>query len=140
MDGYGTAAGYSFPSRLALDGAGNLLTLDFGDARIRKITTAAVVTTSAGSVAKGFKDGPVITSQFASSFGIVSDADGNIYIADSDNKRIRKIDTNGQVITIAGTGDMGFQDGNGDIAQFFFPQGIVIDKHGNLFVADQNRI
>src|SRR4030095_1310187 len=67
MDGYGTAAGYSFPSRLALDGAGNLLTLDFGDARIRKITTAAVVATSAGSVAKGFKDGPVITSQFASS-------------------------------------------------------------------------
>lgn len=139
-NGSGISAGYSFPSRLAFDGAGNLFTLDFGDARVRKITATGLVTTYAGTVAKDFRDGPVATAQFNSSFGIVIDADGNIYIGDSDNRRIRKIDTNGQVMTVAGTGEMGFKDGNGDIAQFFFPQGIVIDKQGNLFVADQNRI
>lgn len=140
INGTGTSAGYSFPCRLAIDRAGDLLTLDFGDARIRKITTAGLVSTYAGTVAKEYKDGPVATAQFNSSFGIDTDADDNIYIGDSGNRRIRKISADGQVITIAGTGEMGFKDGNGDVAQFFFPQGVVIDKQGNLFVADQNRI
>jgi hypothetical protein len=140
VNGNGAAAGFGIPSRLAMDATGNIYTLDVVDSRVRKISPAGDVSTYAGIIAKGFADGQGSAAKFDQSFGIVSDADGNIYIGDSGNKRIRKINTNAQVSTIAGTGIEGIKDGNRNTAQFFFPEGVVIDKQGNLFVADVNRI
>jgi sugar lactone lactonase YvrE len=139
-NGFGVFAGYSIPSRLALDQFGNLFSLDVLDARVRKISPLALVSTVAGNVATGFADGPANFSRFNRSFGIMTDATGNIFIGDTENRRIRKITANGQVLTIAGNGVAGFVDGPANSAEFFNPQGVVLDADGNLFVADQNRI
>jgi hypothetical protein len=140
ISGQGTAARFAIPSRLTIDMNGNLYTLDASDPRVRKITPAGFVSVYAGTGVPGFKDGATSIAQFAQGFGIVTDAEGNIYIADSQNRRIRRISTAGQVSTIAGTGASGVENGAGDIAQFIFAAGTVRDKDGNLFVADQNRI
>ena len=133
----GSLAQFKNPYLLALDGNGNLFTLDISDPRIRKVSPAAVVSTYAGTATPGFADGLAATAQFrASEGGIVADAEGNIYVADFNNQRIRKISIAGQVTTIAGTGVSGFKNDNGEKAQFNNPGGIVIDKSGNLYVAD----
>lgn len=139
-NGTGTGAGYGFPSRLITDAQGNIFTLDAADARVRKITPAGVVSTYAGTVQRGYAEGPALSAKFGQSFGIVMDANGNLYIADSDNHRVRKITQQGIVSTIAGSDTAGFTNGDVSKARFFFPQGCVLDKEGNLFVADQNRI
>ncbi|HEV8286163.1 MAG TPA: NHL repeat-containing protein [Chitinophagaceae bacterium] len=135
-NGNSTAARFKIPSRLALDVAGNLYTLDAADPRVRKITPEADVSILAGTNAFGFKDGKSATAQFGQSFGIVTDLQGNIYIADSQNDRIRKISIAGNVTTIAGTGKQGFVNGKAHAAQFHFATGIAIDKQGNIFVSD----
>jgi sugar lactone lactonase YvrE len=139
-NGNGTDAGFLIPSRLALDNNGNLYTLDVVDGRIRQVTPNGDASTFSGIFESGFRDGEKNIAQFGQSFGIVAGDDGNIYIADSQNKRIRKIDSAGQVKSIAGTGAAAFVDGNSDTAQFYFPAGIVNDKHGNLFIGDRSRI
>jgi sugar lactone lactonase YvrE len=139
-NGNSTAARFKIPSRLTLDVEGNLYTLDAADPRVRKITPAADVSTYVGKNTFGFKDGETGIAQFGQSFGIVTDLQGNIYIADSQNDRIRKISVTGEVTTIAGTGIQGLSDGKGDTAQFYFATGIAIEKQGNLFVSDVTRI
>lgn len=180
--GVGTTAGFALPVQLTADTAGNLYTLDVHDFRIRKITPAAAVTVVAGNGIRGFADGSVAAAMFGESVGIVTDDQGNIYVSDWENKRIRKIDVWGQVTTIAGplqfppggitidkqgnlyivdvinshihkitpTGDIstfagsgtaGFRDGSAGEAQFSNNMNdIVIDDHGNLYLADDNRI
>ncbi|HJS55889.1 MAG TPA: hypothetical protein VJ765_15155 [Chitinophagaceae bacterium] len=137
-DGDGINSRFKIPCRLASDINGNLYLSDAADPRIRKITPAGEVSTYAGINLFGFKDGSVNTAQFGQSFGIAIDAQKNIYITDSQNDCIRKINCNGFVSTIAG--NYGYI--NGDIAsiKFYFLKGLVIDKMGNLIVADFNRI
>ena len=137
--GVGTAAGFGHPIQLAADKNGNIYTLDVDDFRVRKITPGAVVTVVAGSGVRGFADGRADIARFGESIGIVCDDEGNIYVSDNENKRIRKI-SNGLVTTIAGNGTAGFVDGSKDKAEFFSLSGIVIDKQGNLFVADFDKI
>jgi hypothetical protein len=140
IGGSGTAAGFAFPVQLTTDTTGNLYTLEIDDYRIRKISPAALVTVIAGTGIRGFADGRADTAKFGESVGIATDDYGNIYVSDNENKRIRKISSTGWVTTIAGTGRAGYVNGNADQAQFFSPTGIVIDKSGNLFVADYNHI
>jgi DNA-binding beta-propeller fold protein YncE len=83
------------------------------------------VTTLAGVATPGFKDGNADIAQFSPGNSIVADAQGNLYVADAGNNRIRKISVNGQVTTIAGP------------APFASPGGIAIDKQGNLYVVDR---
>lgn len=139
-DGTGTAARFKIPSRLTLDEKGNVYVLDAADPRVRKITPGGEVSTYVGTDKPGFRDGASTVAQFGQSFGIVSDFAGNIYIADSQNNRIRRISAGRQVSTIAGTGTEGIANGKGDTAQFYLATGIVIDKVGNLFVSDLSRI
>jgi sugar lactone lactonase YvrE len=123
--GIGTGAGFAHPIRLALDAAGNIYTLDVNDFRVRKITPAAVVTVVAGSGVRGFKDGGADVAEFGESLGIAVDQQGNIYVSDWENKRIRKISTSGQVTTVFGPAQSGFG-------------GITIDRQGNIYAADIN--
>ncbi|HEY1870258.1 MAG TPA: hypothetical protein VGG71_04325 [Chitinophagaceae bacterium] len=139
IGGVGTAAGFGHPIQLAADKDGNIYTLDVDDFRVRKISPGAVVTVVAGNGTRGFADGNSTAAEFGESIGIVCDDEGNIYVSDEENKRIRKI-SHGQVTTIAGNGTAGIVNGNKDKAQFFSPSGIVIDKQGNLFVADFTEI
>jgi sugar lactone lactonase YvrE len=137
-DGTGSAARFGGVRGLAMDSAGNLYT---GSANtIRKITTpGAVVTTLAGTPGvTGSADGNGPDAQFHTISGVAVDTNGNVYVSDYLNHTIRKLDTAGNVTTLAGSpGVPGNADGNVAVAQFKYPEGLAIDSAGNLFVADE---
>ncbi|NIJ55513.1 NHL repeat-containing protein [Dyadobacter arcticus] len=94
------------------------------------------VSTLAGNGTYGFADGAGKDAAFRSAFGLTSDAAGNIYVADGGNNRVRKITPAGIVTTVAGDGTIGSRNGPGENAQFNYPHGLVVDKAGNIYVAD----
>jgi len=93
------------------------------------------VSTLAGST-QGYVDDNSLNAKFDNPFDIALDGQGNFYIADSFNNRIRKITPDGDVSTLAGNGQQGFEDGIGTDAQFFLPLGLATDNVGNIYVAD----
>lgn len=105
---------------------------------IQQITPAGVVSTLAGSVS-GFADGLGAAARFNSPKDVVVDPQGNVFVADDNNYRIRKISNEGEVTTIAG-GSYGFADGTGSAAQFDDIRSIAMDHSRNLYVSDRNRI
>jgi hypothetical protein len=136
-NGPGESAEFKGPYRIVVDGNSNLYVVDYEDPRIRKISPDAYVTTYAGTSNPGFLNGGALMAQFLLAMqGIVADGQGNIYIDDTFNERIRKISTDGQVNTYAGIGAMGFRDGDTAIAEFQYPAGLAFDPQGNLYVAD----
>jgi sugar lactone lactonase YvrE len=139
-DGTGSAAQFDYPYGITIDGSGNLIVADAYNNRIRKVTPAGVVTTIAGSGATGagnggFADGPVVSAVFKAPYGVAVDASGNIYVTDGGNNRIRKI-SSGNVTTVAGDGSTGYQDGALNSAEFAAPQGLVVDRSGNIYVTE----
>ncbi len=137
-DGAGAAARFNYPFGLALDRSGNLYVADRSNHAIRKITPAGVVTTFAGrSGSSGVADGRTTDARFILPHGLAFDSDGNLIIADQGSHTIRRITPAGAVETVAGTaGPSGYADGVGSAARFFFPNDVVVDRAGNIFVAD----
>jgi sugar lactone lactonase YvrE len=135
-DGIGAAASFAGPKGVATDGAGNVYVADSGNHRIRKVTSGGVVTTLAGSGVAGFAAGTGPAASFNVPEGVAVDANGNVYVADSSNNRIRMVTPAGAVTTLAGSGAGGFADGTATAAVFAFPVGIAVDSAGNLYVAD----
>ena len=129
-DGNGTAAQFNSPYGIAIDSSGNLYVADYYGRRIRKISTAGVVSTFAG--ANGYVDGAGTIARFSSPSGITQDYLGNLYVADRRNHKIRKITPDGVVSSFAGS-SQGYADGTGTAAQFNSPYGIAIDSAGNLY-------
>jgi len=139
--GDASVARFIFPSELTVDSTGNLFTLDVDDPRVRKVSPSGEVAVYAGSGIRGFSDGPAATARFGEeALGITADASGNIFVSDYDNRRVREISGGRQVMTIAGNGSQGMVNGTGADAEFFSLGGIVVDKQGNLFVADWSSI
>ncbi|MES2659069.1 MAG: choice-of-anchor Q domain-containing protein [Verrucomicrobiota bacterium] len=137
-DGTGSAAKFSAPHGLAFDSAGRLYVADSGNHRIRRITVNdRIVETFAGTGTPGASDVTRTAATFNTPFGVVFDSAGNLYIADRDNHRIRKINTSGIVSTLAGS-TAGAANGTGAAAQFNRPIGLAADALGNLYVADEN--
>jgi sugar lactone lactonase YvrE len=135
-DGTGTAAQFEEPYGLCSDATGNIYVVDNSSSRVRKVTPAGVVTTIAGSTA-GMQDGNASVAKFNQPNGICVDPQGNLFVTDYHNNRIRKITPAGIVSTYAGSGGQGFQDGLGTTAYFNRPGHICIDAQGTLFVADR---
>jgi sugar lactone lactonase YvrE len=137
-DGTGAAARFRTPSRLEADQSGNLFVTDLGNSTIRKITPDGVVTTVAGTAGVcGTADGTGTAAQFCQPQGIAIDQSNNLYVTDTINHTVRKIDPAGVVTTLAGTaGVCGSADGLATAAQFCQPQDIAVDNLGNLYVAD----
>jgi len=101
-----------------------------------KKNRSAKVTTLAGSGTMNFADGKGTDAAFSNLMGLAIDSADNIYVADSRNNRIRKVSSDGTVITIAGSGKDGSEDGKGTSASFFFPVAVATGTNGNVYVAD----
>ena len=136
-DGAGAAAAFSTPSGLALDAAGNLYVADTGNNRVRRVSPEGVVTTVAGDGTAGFRDGAAAQAQFDAPVGLAADKEGNVYVADTYNDRVRVITKDGQVRTFAGLGAPGYADGGAlDAALFDTPCAVAVSEGGEVFVAD----
>lgn len=142
VNGLLEVAEFNFPTASIFDSNNNLLIVDRGNHKIKKIDSSGNVITLAGTGVLGSLDGPLSIATFNYPSSIVEDSQGNLFICDQSNHKIRKIDTNGDVTTFAGTGDGGFIDGAGNIARFYYPDEITIDTSDNIYVADyyNNRI
>ena len=137
-DGTGTVARFNEPSDLVINDDGSFLLTDTSNASLRKVTTAGVVTTFAGtSGSKGSADGTGAAARFSAPVGITRDAAGNVYVADQTNHVIRRVTPAGVVTTLAGTaGAAGSTDGAGAAARFNLPTGVAINSADVLYVAD----
>ena len=123
---------------VAVDAAGNLYVAD--GALVRKIDRYGNATTVAGTGTAGYSgDGaPATQAQLSNAVGTVLDSNGNLYIADLGNARIRRVDPSGTIATVAGNGTYGYSGDGGAAtsAQLFDPAGVAVDFDGDLVIAD----
>jgi sugar lactone lactonase YvrE len=123
-DGDGAQASFNTPSGVAIDADGNLYVADTGNNRIRKVTPHGVVSTIAGDGTAGYVDGAATQARFNGPIGVAVDKQGNVYVADTYNDRIRRISVDGQVTTLA----------SGEVLDT--PCGVAVAQDGSVFVAD----
>ena len=126
---------------VATDAAGNVYVAGGESNRVRRIDTAGVISTFAGTGEEGFsgEGGPAVQAQlsYPAPAGVAVDATGNVYVADVGNHRVRRVDTAGVITTFAGTGEDGFSGDGGPAvqAQLSYPAGVAVDGAGNVYVA-----
>lgn len=124
----------SMPHGIALDSAGNLYITEWPDSRIRKVTPAGTIKTVAGNGTRGFggDGGPATEALLNLPWGVTVDGNGNIYVADEQNLRIRKVSSDGIITTIVG----------GPVSPGFYggDPGIALDSAGNLFTSGGLRV
>ena len=149
-DGVGSAAQFDNPAGIAIDAQGVLYVVDSYTHRVRMVTPAGVVRTLAGGslgdwAGGGLVDGVGTDARFNFPHGVAVDAQGNVYVADTFNHRIRRITPAGVVTTLAGSGPRevfgeqtngGYADGPASTARFFAPFGVAVDGQGTVYVAD----
>ncbi|HEU4595859.1 MAG TPA: NHL repeat-containing protein [Pyrinomonadaceae bacterium] len=131
-----TGARFGEPFGVAVGRDGSIYVADAGESnRIRKITPEGAVSTLAGG-AEGYADGAGAAARFHTPSALAVDDEGNLYVADTGNQRVRKVTKEGVVTTLAGDGTAGFRDGPAHAAQFNAPVGVAVDREGRVFVAD----
>jgi sugar lactone lactonase YvrE len=138
-------ASFSGLWNMTADSLGNLYVADLGTCVIWKITPAGAVTSVAGTAFTcGYAGdgGPATSAQLNSPYGVAVDRNGNIYIGDSGNNRIRKVSATGNIQTIAGDGNCGFtgDGGSSTSAEVCFPEGVAVDALGNVYLADEGNL
>jgi len=129
------------PGGLAFDSAGDLFIADTNDNVIREVNVAGIISTIAGDGEQGFggDGGPATSALLDSPVGVAVDSNGNLYIADTHNQRVREVlASNGNIVTVAGTGIAGFSgDGGAATAALLdLPTALAVDKNGNVYIAD----
>lgn len=142
IDDSANLATFNNPVDVAVDSIGNVFVTDIYNHKIRKISPLGIVTTLAGTGFVGNNDGLGNIAGFSYPKGLTCDNVGNVYVADQGNNSIRKINKNGLVTTVAGSGVAGFKDTLANYASFNSPSDLVLDSIGNIYVADKlnNRI
>jgi sugar lactone lactonase YvrE len=137
-NGPATSAGVT-PKGIALDAAGNLYIADF-NSRVRKVDLNGIITTIAGNGNQGFSGdgGPATLAELGPPYAVAFDLRGNLYIADTENSRVRKVDLNGIISTIAGNGSEGDSGDSGPAtqAELITPYDVAADAAGNLYIAE----
>jgi len=138
--GAATAATFYNCVRAVVDSAGNIYIADQSNHRVRKVSTNGTIATIAGTGSEGFSgdSGPATSASLDNPTAIALDHAGNLYICDQFNHRIRKVDKNGIITTIAGTGVAGFGGDGGPAtsATLNYPGGMIIDTTGVIFFSD----
>jgi trimeric autotransporter adhesin len=136
-----TMASIAYVNGIAADRDGNLYFAQKDNNVIRKIDTRGIITTIAGNGKKGFSGdgGPAVNAMLNDPYGLAVSKEGDLYVADNSNERIRKIDRNGTITTIAGTGSAGYKGDGGTptFASFNYPSFVSMTSDGGLLVADQ---
>lgn len=135
-DGRHDEARFDHPAGVTVSADGTVFVADTDNHRVRRISTGGTVSTFAGSGVQGHLDGPASIAKFRYPQGIAVDRDGNVVISERFDHRIRQISPSGTVKTLAGSGEEGFCDGNGEDARFNRPWGITADPDGGFLVAD----
>jgi sugar lactone lactonase YvrE len=144
-NGPGTSASLSNPTGIAFDGQGRLLIADTSNNRIRRLDKSGVITTVAGNGENGFSvDGTTaLAARLANPKAVVADVDGNLFIADTDNCRVRKVTAaDSRITTIGGVGECGFygDEGKATLAALTGPRSLAVDPAGNVYIADQDNL
>ncbi|MGA2340187.1 MAG: NHL repeat-containing protein, partial [Terracidiphilus sp.] len=140
--GAATSAALYYPVGVAVDGSGNIYIADCDNERIRKVTASTgVITTVAGTGTAGYSGdgGAAISAKLDAPEGVTVDANGNIYIADEANQRIRKVTAStGIITTVAGIGTAGYSGDGGAAtsAKLNYPQGVAVDANDDIYIAD----
>ena len=139
--GAATLAKLSSPGGVGLDVFGNLFIADTGNNCIRKVDINGIITTVAGTNSSGFSGdlGPAVSAKLNQPHGVMPDNLGNLFIADMGNNRIRKVDVNGIITTVAGTNSSGYSGDGGAavLAKLNAPAQVLVDAYGYLFIADK---
>src|SRR5215208_1803571 len=149
--GPATSAAFCGPTDVALDAAGNIYISDTGaycsgpgGVTVRKVDSHGVITTVAGTGEEGYSGdgGPATKARLNFPFAVAVDREGNLYISDENNYRIRKVDKEGIITTFAGTGEGGYSGDGGPAtsAKLIDPGGLSFDGKGNLYVADYKSV
>lgn len=138
--GPATAAVLQDPKAVHAAPSGDLFIADSGNERIRRVDRGGIITTFAGTGTLGFAGdgGPATDAQFDGPRGLAGDAAGNLYVADDNNHRIRRIDPSGVITTVAGDGTGGFAGDGGPAlsAQLNHPRGVAVDGRGVVYIVD----
>jgi trimeric autotransporter adhesin len=138
--GPATAAQLNMPSNMVFDTVGNLYIADSANNRVRKVSPSGVITTVAGNGVAGYAGdgGSGASAMLNDPEGLASDIDGNVYIADTQNNRIRKLLPGGTIITIAGNGNASFYGDGGpaNAASIHAPEAIYSAGGGHIYIAD----
>ncbi|HQL61504.1 MAG TPA: hypothetical protein PLQ35_04355 [bacterium] len=139
--GPGILASLHTPTGVYRDSSGRTLIADTFNNRIRVLSPDGIITTLAGTGSAGYSGDsiPAVSAELKAPSHAIGDASGNIYIADTQNHRIRKISTDGKISTVAGTGTAGY-NGDGDQAifsQLNQPFGLLLNASGNLLIVDR---
>lgn len=138
--GPATAARLHTPYGVAVDGEGALFIAEYGGHRVRKVAVDGTISTIAGtgSAGSGGNGGAASKAQLNRPYAVAVDGEGNLYIAEADNHRIRKVAADGTISMFAGTGNVGSggDGGSATSAQLSGPRGMVVDSAGILYVAD----
>jgi len=139
--GAATSASLGAPAHVTVDGAGNLFIADQGNNTVRRVdATTGLISTVAGTGTPGYSGdgGPAYAASLNSPHGVRVDGAGNVYIADTNNNRIRMVDTTGAISTVAGNGSPGFSGDGGPaiLASLNGPHDVWLDGKGNLYITD----
>ena len=144
--GPASAAELDYPYGVAIDTTGNLLIADAENGRIRSISASGIINTIAGngSFSYGGDGGPALNASMYAPAAVTMDISGDLFIADTNNFRVRKVAPNGNIATVAGNGTLGYSGDGGPAtnAQFATPWGIAVDAAENVYFADaqDNRV
>lgn len=129
-------ARFNNPHGIAVGPNGNVYIADRFNHKIRMLTPSGEVFTLAGTGEVGSQDGPGSLATFHEPWTLAVDAQGNVYIADTYNHKIRVLDRQGNVSTLAGSGTSGVTDGPANVARFASPSGVSVDANGQVYVCD----